>query len=180
MPISRVIEEVALLTGIQLSTADRKPNVASTVVPASSTGIAAATSEPNTASRISRVRGSERVSDRLMSSLMLLSTAPDTLRSPACASRASGWRAATASTAAVAVARLARISVPVPRSRKVTRPDRPSAETWAGSSSGPRMSATAPEAANVVIKSVVTAGESRGTKTFSQNGSRDSWRSRAA
>ena len=98
MPISRTMEEAALLTGIQCAATWSRPNAPSTLVTASRSGIPAATSEPNTTSRMTTVSGREKNSARFMSSLMPSSTASDRLLSPACATRTSGWSAATRST----------------------------------------------------------------------------------
>ena len=101
-PISSTIEDVAPLIGTQWAATWSRPKVPMTVVAASSSGIAAAISEPKTTSRMATVRGREKNSARAKSPLMLSSTTRDRLRSPAFASRTSGWRARTASTARTA------------------------------------------------------------------------------
>ncbi|MBB2740553.1 UNVERIFIED_ORG: hypothetical protein FHR35_000373 [Microbispora rosea subsp. rosea] len=98
-PMSSTMDEVALLIGTQWATTWSSPNVPATVLSASSSGIPAATSEPNTTRRITTVSGSEMNSERLKSFWMPWSTATARLRSPACATLTCGWRCATASTA---------------------------------------------------------------------------------
>ena len=137
--------EVLDPTGSHWLTRVSSDSAVTTEVMASSSGMPAATSAPNTSSSSTRVMGTE-VSSALRKpwpSRELM--ARPKLASPPSAMRKPGWRAATAATARWAGATAVAWSATGPGTWKVIRALRPSAETraWLPAASGDRMSVAA-------------------------------------
>ena len=99
MPTSSTIDDVVLPTGSQRLGIANSEMAAVTAVPASSNGMPAAISAPNTQSSSTSVIGTEVTSARRKSELMMLLVARSTLAWPDSATRRSGWAAWTAATA---------------------------------------------------------------------------------
>ncbi len=145
MPMISTTSEVLDPTGSHCPGMASSETAVMTAVAASSSGIPAAMSAPNTpASRIS-VTGTEVTSACRKSWLISALAARSVLASPASATSRPGWRAATAATARSAGATAWSSLLTFPGTVKVTRALRPSAETSPGcpGSSGEAMSRAA-------------------------------------
>ena len=135
--------EVLAPTGSHWPTTDSSETAAMTAVTASSTGMPAATSAPNTTSSRISVTGMEVASALRKSLPTALLTAAEMLASPVSATTRSGCSACTAATACCAGWTADVASSGLPGTVKVTSALRPSADTSAvlPDPSGERMSA---------------------------------------
>ena len=130
IPTSSTIEEVVLSTGSQ------RPGMASseiaeiTAVPASSSGMPAAISAPNTTSSRTSETGIEVTSAFLKSWLVMLPIARSTLAPPASSIFSPGWCAWTAAIAFSAGTTALSSLSGLPATLKVTSADRPLTRPW--------------------------------------------------
>ena len=99
MPTSSTTDDVVLPIGSQRLGIASSEMADTTAVPASSNGMPAAISAPNTQSSSTSVIGTEVTSARRKSELMMLLVARSTLAWPDSATRRPGWAAWTAATA---------------------------------------------------------------------------------
>ena len=142
--ISTTSEVLDPMGSHRLGTASRE-TATMTALPASSTGMPAAISAPNTASSRISVIGTE-VSSALWKSLPIIVLAAwSVLASPASDTMRPGWAAWTRATAARSAATVASALACGPATLNVTSAVRPSAETrpWPPGPSGDRMSRAA-------------------------------------
>ena len=143
-----------------------------TALPASSTGMPAAISAPNTAiSRIS-VIGTEVSSALWKSWLITVLAAWSVLASPASRTSRPGWLACTRATAARSALTVLSALAFGPATWNVTRAVRPSAEisTWPPGLSGDRMSAAARGSRCSALTTSATAPRSAGSCTYVRPG----------
>ena len=142
MPTSSTIDEVVLPTGSQRLGMASSEMAVTTAVPASSSGMPAAISAPNTTSSSTSVTGIEVTSARRKSALMVLFVARSTLACPASPTSRPGCRAWTAATARSAAPTVWSALSGLPATVNVTRAERPSREIipWPPAVNGDRTS----------------------------------------
>ena len=128
MPTSSTTDEVVLPTGSQWLGIASSEMALVTAVPASSSGMPAAISAPNTHSSSTSVIGTEVTSARRKSELMMLLVARSTLAWPDSATRRPGWAAWTAATARSAGTTVLSALSGLPTTLNVTSAERPSRE----------------------------------------------------
>ncbi len=128
MPTSSTTDDVVLPTGSQRLGIASSEMAVTTAVPASSSGMPAAISAPNTHSSSTSVIGTEVTSARRKSELMMLLVARSTLAWPDSATRRPGWAAWTAATARSAATTVWSALFGLPATLNVTSADRPSRE----------------------------------------------------
>ena len=128
IPTSSTTDDVVLPIGSHRLGMASSEMAAATAVPASSSGMPAAISAPNTTSSSTSVTGTEVTSAWRKSALTMLLVARPTLASPASAIRSPGWAACTAATARWALATIWSALSGLPATSNVTRADRPSRE----------------------------------------------------
>ena len=128
-----------------------------TAVPASSTGMPAAISAPNTTSSSTSVIGTDVTSAWRKSALTMSLVARPTLASPASAIRRPGWAACTVATARWAPVTICVALLTLPATSNVTRADRPSREI----SPWPPAARPVPPGAKGEAMSVATPGMCR-------------------
>jgi hypothetical protein len=129
MPRISTISEVAEPMGSHRPSAASSEIVAMTTVPASTTGMPAAISAPNTASSRIRVIGTEVISALRKSEFISELPTASVLALPASATSRPGYLAWTPATAAKSAATVVSARPCGPATRNVTRALRPSGET---------------------------------------------------